>query len=172
MNTPADYDFLFWLGWSAEQVADALNVKVDTANRFRRALKHGRGLNRKELELEEFDEQVRILKLNGATRRQMRRELGATERKVDRALCRLREKGSLPPAKYTGLPIPEKTIRQVEALLDDGTSFADIHRTLGVSERWLQRKYPGRGWSPQQVAQYRHMKNALDRLDNPTLPKL
>ena len=47
--------------------------------------------------------------------------------------------------------ITQNKLAQAEELLDDGWSFAEIHRTLGISEDTLSHHFPGRGWSSEQI---------------------
>lgn len=42
----------------------------------------------------------------------------------------------------------ETTYLRSRELLDDGASFGEISRTLGVGRDTLRRWFPGRGWTP------------------------
>jgi uncharacterized protein YerC len=41
-------------------------------------------------------------------------------------------------------------IARIESMLDDGWSFAEIHRTEGVHVETLRNRYPGRAWTMRQ----------------------
>lgn len=43
----------------------------------------------------------------------------------------------------------------IEEKLDDGWSFAEIHRTLGHDTKVLASHFPGRGWSKEQAIEHR-----------------
>jgi hypothetical protein len=48
----------------------------------------------------------------------------------------------------------EEKTEQVLAMLDDGASYVEISRTLGVGEDYVREKYPGRGWTKEQMWEY------------------
>lgn len=48
---------------------------------------------------------------------------------------------------------PEK-IARIEEALEDGWSFAEISRTIGVDVETLRRRYPGRAWSHRERDEY------------------
>lgn len=55
---------------------------------------------------------------------------------------------------------PERRAR-IEAMLDDGWSFSEIHRTEGADRDMLLREFPGRAWSmEQQVEHLRALREA------------
>lgn len=60
-------------------------------------------------------------------------------------------------------PYPQEMYDACEAMLDDGMSFAEIQRTLKISEHFLRDHFPGRGWTPQQAAQLRSAKRQARR---------
>lgn len=51
-------------------------------------------------------------------------------------------------------PLAPEMHRAIEAMLDDGASFYEISRTLGVGDCTLRKHYPGRAWDAQQVGQH------------------
>jgi DNA invertase Pin-like site-specific DNA recombinase len=58
-------------------------------------------------------------------------------------------------------PLPPLTAEQVaraQQLLDDGCSIAETARTIGCSETAIARRYPGRGWTREQI--YTHLAEA------------
>lgn len=76
--------------------------------------------------------------------------LGCSPRTIERVR---RELGLL--TKTQPPPVSDEVRKNVKAMLDDGASYIEVHRTLGVSERWLGRNFPGMGWTNSQAAQYR-----------------
>ena len=44
---------------------------------------------------------------------------------------------------------------EAETMLDEGCSFAETARSLGVAESTVQRWFPGRGWTQKQTAEHR-----------------
>lgn len=52
---------------------------------------------------------------------------------------------------------PER-LALAEQRLNDGWSFAEIHRTDGISLDSLTKYFPGRGWTPEQAAEYRALR--------------
>jgi IS30 family transposase len=76
--------------------------------------------------------------------------LGVTRRTVERDRVAAGVAQPYPP------PMTEEQIRRVAELLDDGCSIAEAARTVGCSRRQVFRLFPGRGWTRQQIGQYRH----------------
>lgn len=54
---------------------------------------------------------------------------------------------------------------QAERMLDDGASYNEIERTLGVKARTVSRWFPGRGWDPREAVTYRHMMRVMNDLE-------
>lgn len=50
--------------------------------------------------------------------------------------------------------LTEDAKRRIEAMLDDGCSFAEITRTLGISHETLKRHYHGRQWTKEQQVEH------------------
>lgn len=170
MNKLSDYERLFSMGRSVQQVAESLNVAEKTADRARRLL--GDPSQRQvaiKRAMSERDESVRVATMAGATAREISERLGILKREVQRSRQRLRRSGQLPPSKNTGRPMPEDVVNIVERMLDDGASYKEVSRTIGTDEKWIRHRYPGRGWTAQQSAQYRHMRRAMNKLDG--IPK-
>ena len=58
---------------------------------------------------------------------------------------------------------PER-LATIEAMLDDGMSFKEIHRTEGADMETLRNHFPGRGWSIQEACEYRAALRELEPL--------
>ena len=50
--------------------------------------------------------------------------------------------------------ISDEKLGEIEAMLRDGVSHAEIRRTIGVSEETIHRYFPGTAWNSQQVIEY------------------
>ena len=50
-----------------------------------------------------------------------------------------------------------------ERMLDDGCSLAEIARTIGTSASTVATHYPGRGWTKQEVGQWRAFMRRANR---------
>lgn len=64
-------------------------------------------------------------------------------------ITRLRRSLGVPTQFLT----PERVAR-IEAMLDDGWSFKEIHRTEGVDMETLRKRWPGRAWTMRQRDEY------------------
>lgn len=47
--------------------------------------------------------------------------------------------------------LSQERLARIEAMLDDGWSFKEIHRTEGADEETLRRHFPGRQWTKAQA---------------------
>lgn len=61
--------------------------------------------------------------------------------------------------KSLGLPSRQRTMTadrraRIEALLDEGLSYKEIHRTEGADMETLRRHFPGRAWTVEQRAEH------------------
>lgn len=74
--------------------------------------------------------------------------LGVSERSVERARVAT---GCARPAS---VPLTEAELAAARQLLDDGASYAEVARTLGRGETTVARRFPGRGWTKSQGAQW------------------
>lgn len=72
--------------------------------------------------------------------------------------------------RQTGISVTEFSrfspaeVATIEAMLDDGCSYAEIARTLGRDVGWIRRRWPGRGWMPEQGCVYRNWLQILETL--------
>jgi len=71
--------------------------------------------------------------------------------------------------KFPGYGVQQRIITDemkegMEAMLDDGASYAEVGRSYGVSWNSVRRYFPGRGWSPQEKGEYAQMLHEEKRL--------
>lgn len=85
----------------------------------------------------------------------------------DRTVTRWRRANGLTKltSPNAGKPISPERLEAARRMLDDGASYADVQTTLGIQQDTVRRHFPGRAWSPQQVAQYLVMVRAMHRLE-------
>ena len=89
-------------------------------------------------------DQVRQLTQQGHTAEQIAVQLGCSAS----AITKIRHELGIQNPQHR--PIPPERKARIEAMLDDGCSYAEIRRTLGVTHETLQRHFPGRGWNREQ----------------------
>lgn len=96
------------------------------------------------------DIEFRMCDRAGYTAAQLAQRFNITERSVSRWRTRLGI-NHRPPAT----PYPETMHEAAERLLDDGCSFHEAARTLGISSTTLYRWFPDRPrWSTQQCSEF------------------
>lgn len=78
------------------------------------------------------------------------RILGVSPRRIERA------RGRLHLSRPAQTPVSEENKKRIKAMLDSGASYSEVHRTTGVSRRWIVNHYPNQGWSAKESAEYRH----------------
>lgn len=94
------------------------------------------------------DEIIRMHEQRVPLARQVR-ILGVNERRLQRARRRLGLSGE------PQVVISEERSRQVEQMLKDGMPYVEVHRTTGISQRWIREHFPGMGWTNAQSAAHR-----------------
>ena len=99
-------------------------------------------------------EQVRIQTRDGRSAADIAVALRVTERTVQR------DRGALGIAQPTHERISAEKLARAEELLDDGCSYKEAARTVGISTWAITHYFPGRGWTPGEVGQW----NALCQL--------
>lgn len=61
----------------------------------------------------------------------------------------------------SGEPHPPRTESDYEVarrmLVEEGTSYNEVTRTIGASHRWLAKHFPGYGWTHEQAMEARSM---------------
>lgn len=164
---PEEFKRLFEQGAAREELAEHFRVSPGRVTTIRGELGlppfPRRNGYRLKPELKERSENVRVMFLNGATTKEICRELALTPSKVEHSKRYLRDTGQLPPTNR-GRPMDEERAKRVAEMVEEGASYNDICRTVGVSVHYVRNHHPGRGWTPQQTAEYRHMKEKLDKL--------
>jgi hypothetical protein len=53
------------------------------------------------------------------------------------------------------LDLTPERLATIEAMLNDGMSFKEIHRTEGADMETLRKHFPGRGWTLEQANEHR-----------------
>jgi DNA invertase Pin-like site-specific DNA recombinase len=95
----------------------------------------------------------------GMTGEDIAARLGVTRRSVQRYRVRAGVSGPAP------IPLTPQQIARAAQLLDDGCSICETARTIGCSEGTIARRFPGRGWTKEQVrahiSEVRRLKHAL-----------
>jgi transposase-like protein len=76
---------------------------------------------------------------------------GVTERTITRWKITL---GLSTPSPLAGRRVTPEDRAAIEALLEEGMSFAEIERTTGWKHQTLQRHFPGRAWTPEQCGEH------------------
>lgn len=149
-------------GKSRAQIAEELGVKVDIVTRIRRRL----GLpNFKATppppSEPRFDREMvrQMTEEERMTRRQIAEALGCSVRTVEKIRQELGISG--PGA----VPYSDETKAKAREMLEEGASYNEVSRTLGIPTRRLSGWFPGMGWTAKQAAEYRYLKRQMDELD-------
>lgn len=106
----------------------------------------------------EDSERIADLTRRGWTARAIAEELGVTARTVSRH--RQAQGVAQPPAPRYSPDVRAKA----EQLLDDGASYREVARTLGLSQDRAPRWFPGRGWTSSQANELRALYRTLNRI--------
>lgn len=64
-----------------------------------------------------------------------------------------------------GRPLPEARRARLEAMLDEGLSFSEIHRTEGAAMSTLRAHFPGREWDLETRVEYLRTRRLWDDVD-------
>jgi DNA invertase Pin-like site-specific DNA recombinase len=56
--------------------------------------------------------------------------------------------------EYLGRPMTEERKAKIQAMVEDGWSHAEIHRTEGADPKTLHKHFPGTAWTEQQRAEH------------------
>lgn len=118
------------------------------------ARKEGSAVRRSERERE-----VLRMTQQGFSAREIARVLECSSRTVVRIRARL---GITEPGP---VPIPSEVLAAAEAMLEDQCPFSEIARTLPISVSTLAKRFPGRGWSPEQTVENRSVMAQFNRQD-------
>jgi DNA-binding CsgD family transcriptional regulator len=104
-------------------------------------------------------DRIAALTRDGFSAKQIATELGCSPKTVTRVRRELGITQGPPPSKY-----PQELRDRALAMLEDGASYNEVARTLKVGDRWVRRNFPGMGWTPDQVYEFRRMQQQLDSL--------
>jgi hypothetical protein len=90
-------------------------------------------------------------------------QLGMSERSV----WYLKRKAGLtkPSPKIT-----DEQVTQMGQMLDDGMSYTEISRTMGIDWAAIRRRFPGRQFTQAQAAEARNLRRKLDRIESRVIP--
>lgn len=99
----------------------------------------------------EHDAEVKRLSEQQVPIKRQARLLGISPRQVERS--RQRQKLTTRTANQ---PLSAERKAEAQALFDDDASYAEVHRTTGISADALRKYWPDKGWTQQQAAEYRH----------------
>ena len=101
------------------------------------------------------------LQASGLTAPQIAERLNVTPRTVAR--WRVRHGLAEPIPVTAGVPASPERLRAAEALLNEGASYQEVGRTLGMTSRTLAHHFPGRGWSRQESGSFAAMVSQMNR---------
>lgn len=96
----------------------------------------------------EIADRVVELTRQGHTARQISERLHISQRTVNRLRMK---RGIGRPSLPT---MTSEMVARAATMLDDGASYAEVARTLGVDLSSIKRRFPGRGWTRQQCGQW------------------
>lgn len=105
----------------------------------------------------ELIEQTVELTRCGVSAPRIAEQLGVTPRTVTR--WRLRAGISEGEARH----IAQEVWEEARRILDDGASYGEVARTLGVSRATVARHFPGEGWSRDQTIRFMIETRGLNR---------
>lgn len=75
-------------------------------------------------------------------------------------------------ARPANQKLSTEQLELAEQLLEDGCSYAEVARTVGVTPPCLMRRFPGRGWTPRQAGEHRQLLGeAVEILDLNWIPE-
>lgn len=124
---PPEDDLISRLRIDADRAREHANEIEDRAHRLREVAR----MSRLHMTLAEIAEALRT------SRRQI-----------------VKDRKALGLSKGAPIKMTQEELERAEALLDDGASLSEIARTLKLSERTIRRRFPGRGWTKEQTAEY------------------
>jgi hypothetical protein len=114
-------------------------------------------MRRTRAEIAERRERVAVLLRAGRSVRQVAEETGLSIQSVYGIRSAFRE-----PDYRRRLYTPEEVAR-IEEMLADGASIAEIARTVGRGRKALWKRFRGRGWTREQVAEWHRLDHGILR---------
>jgi DNA-binding NarL/FixJ family response regulator len=94
-----------------------------------------------------YDDDILALRATGRPTSAIARQLGISERTVQR---RLKTHGLNRSSPNHGKPITAERLAQIKAMLDDGCSHREIGLTLHVGVHTIRKYFPGTAWTQAQ----------------------
>ncbi|WQY91189.1 helix-turn-helix DNA binding domain protein [Mycobacterium phage Benzema] len=64
-----------------------------------------------------------------------------------------------------GVAMTKEQLARAEELLNEGCSYLEVSRTIGIAEFSIRLKFPGRGWTQEQKAEHKRLNDLFKRLD-------
>ena len=110
-------------------------------------------------------EQVTTMTRRGMTADQIAETLGITARTV------LRHRVAAGIAQPAPMRVTDAQWQTAERMLQDGCSLAEIARTIGADPKTIATHFPGRGWTKQQVGEWRAFMRKANRQLKAVEPK-
>ena len=110
-------------------------------------------------------EQVTAMTRRGMNATQIGEALGITARTV------LRHRVAAGIAQPASVRVTDKQWQTAERMLQDGCSLAEIARTIGADSKTIATHFPGRGWTKQQVGEWRAFMRKANRQLKAVEPK-
>ena len=148
-------------GLTAAEAAAELGVHHTTLNKWRKryGIPRFKASPRKVPPHNKYDreEMATLLRQHNGCPKAVADIMGCAEETVGRFKRSLKQ--TTPKRVYT-----QADRDAAEALLDEGSSYRDIERTLGIPARRLGRWFPGRGWTAAEGSRYGRMLQQLDSL--------
>lgn len=144
-------------GCTIRQIAEQLGIGRSTVTSDR----HELGITSRAYNVEALAERRAIvakLVAEGWTLDQMAARLNTTPRTVARDKYKLKLVHPIPH-------LSADECEQAEKLLDAGASFKEVARTLGRAPWTIQKRFPGRGWTPEQTGQFNALRGLREALD-------
>lgn len=96
---------------------------------------------------------------SGHTVSDIARKLDITERTV----WRMKKRAGL---THPHPPITNAQVDEMRAMLDDGMSYSEVSRTLGIDHAAIKRRFPGRGYDQSQSVNARNLRRQLDAIED------
>ncbi len=156
----SDYRAAFTMGLDDDQVAQLFGVAVTTVSGLRLKLgfreKKVHPVPKNPFPSVNDDEVLRLsVGPDALSASQIAIRLHCSKRAVERSRNRLRAAGRLESLQVVAkLPPLEGRLRAAEDMLDDGASFAEVARTVHISTKTLNKRFPGRQWTREQIGEY------------------
>lgn len=88
------------------------------------------------------------MSVSGKSTREICAQTGLKERTVQRIRAELNTPGKV------NRPFTDEELATAQTMLDDGCSYAEVARTLGRRDHGIRQRFPGRGWSQEQIREW------------------